>query len=73
MYKRRAKQIKNLPKTKFEKFLDTVWRELRFDSKNMINFILFYKPTSKGDKILHIFEMVLVYVVLQLAVKGVFN
>jgi hypothetical protein len=65
------RRVKHWKETKFEKFLNLTWKELRFDFKNMINWLLFYKTKGKADKVLHIIEVCIFYVFLQLAWRGV--
>jgi hypothetical protein len=43
---------------KCEKYLSNVAKEVKLDYKNMIKWLFFYKPDSKGDKILHILEVI---------------
>ena len=45
----------------------------RIEIKKMINFIMFYKPTDKLDKKWHIFEVIIIYFVLQCAWIGIFG
>jgi len=61
MIKRRVKHYKE---TEFERILKLTWKEVKFDVKKMINFLLFYRPDSKGDKILHICEVVFIWLAL---------
>ncbi len=45
--------------------------KFRIELKRMINFTMFYKAKDKRDKNWHIFEMIIIYVVLQCAWKGI--
>lgn len=47
--------------------------KLKVEIKRMINFIMFYKSKDKQDKNWHIFEIIVIYVVLQCAWKGIFG
>lgn len=67
MYKR----VKFFKKSKFEKFLDLAWQEIKLDTKKMFDWLLFYpKPKDKFEKWGHTFEVICVYIVLQFAIKG---
>lgn len=57
-------------KKEFDAWLEKVRREICKDCVSMINWLLFYKPKGKVDKILHIIEVVLVWVLIQLAYAG---
>lgn len=54
----------------FDKFYARCKKELKLNFNNMINFILFYKPKNKFDKVWHVCEMILVYIIIAYAVKG---
>jgi hypothetical protein len=56
---------------KCEKFISCVGKELKFDYKNMIKWLFFYKPDSKGDRILHIFEVVSVWYFVSRIIYGI--
>ena len=60
-------------KRKFIKFWDSFKEKSRIEIKRMLNFIMFYKPTDKLDKKWHIFEMIVIYLVLQCALIGIFG
>ena len=49
---------------KAEKFLSSFWKEIRRDFISMINWLLFYKPKDKLDKIWHTIEVVLAWVII---------
>lgn len=44
-----------------EKFLDQTWKELKRDFRGMVNWLLFYKPKDRIDKLLHIIEVIFVW------------
>ena len=60
-------------KRKFIKFWNSFKEKSRIEIKRMLNFIMFYKPTDKLDKKWHIFEMIVIYFVLQCAWKGIWG
>lgn len=45
----------------FNKTWNKIKRELRIVSKIMFNFIFFYQPKDKFDKVMHLVEMLFVY------------
>ena len=47
-----------------------VRKELTKDWTSMINWLLFYKPKGKVDKVFHIIEVVTVWLIIQLAYLG---
>lgn len=64
------KRERKFEESAFERFLNAAWKELKIDFKNMFNWLLFYKPQNKLDKILHIFEVIIVWIVIQFSLKG---
>lgn len=48
----------------------SIKREARIDWNNMWDFILYYKPKNKWDKLFHFIEMVCFYIILQFAWIG---
>ena len=44
--------------------------KFRIEFRRMLNFTLFYKPTDKLDRNWHIFEMIIIYIFLVYATKG---
>lgn len=49
---------------KVEKFLKVVWKEIKLDTKNMFNWLLFYKPHGIADKMLHCIEVFVFWAIL---------
>lgn len=59
---------------KFNKFLDRSWFIIKRETNRMIDFIMYYKkPKDKFERLLHVGEIVFIYVVLQFAWKGIFS
>lgn len=56
-----------------DKFLREAWSGLKREWRRMLNWFMYYKPTDKKDKKWHFWEMVIAYIILQFAVKGVFG
>lgn len=54
----------------FDKAINQIKKELRISFNSMINFILFYKPKNKFDKMWHVCEMVIIYIIVSYAFKG---
>lgn len=65
------KRVPNIYEVKCERFLHLVWKELRLDFKNMIKWLFFYKTDSQGDKILHICEVVFMWIIFTKVFFGV--
>lgn len=63
----RIRRAKPEIEVKLEKFFSKLGKEFRKDLADMFNFLLFYEPKGKLDKIIHIFEVICIYVVLQMA------
>lgn len=63
----RIRRAKPKIELQLEKAFSKLWKEFKKDAIAMFNWWLFYKPTGKLDKIIHIFEVICVYIVLQMA------
>ena len=63
------KSGKHPVEVKFEKFTYNLWKEVKLDIIDMINWLLFYKPdkNDKLDRTLHIIEVIIVYLIMQRA------
>ena len=55
---------------KIERFSELAWKELKIDGISMINWLLFYKPKDKMDKAWHIFEVILVWILVSKLIFG---
>lgn len=64
---------KDETEVKVENFLKRTARETKCSVKDMINFVFFYKANSKFKRGWHIFEMIIVYVLLQYAWIGIWG
>jgi hypothetical protein len=60
-------------KRKFIKKWENFKVKFRIELRKMLNFIMFYKSSDKRDRNWHIFEMVIIYFVLQCAWKGIWG
>ena len=69
-----TKKRENIYEVKLERFLHLVWKELKKDTKDMLDFLLFYKkPKDKFERLLHVIEVVSIYIIFQFAWKGAFG
>ena len=57
-------------KRHFIKKWESLKVKFRLELRRVLSFILFYRPTDKLDRNWHIFEMVIFYIILQYAWKG---
>jgi len=57
----------------FLKKWESFKEKFRIELRRMLNFIMFFKPKDKRDRNWHIFEMVVIYFVLQCAWKGIWG
>ena len=57
-------------KRRLFKFWDSFKDKLKIEVKRMLDFIMFYKPSDKLDRKWHIFEMIIIYIFLVYATKG---
>lgn len=53
--------------------LRSIWHRLEREIKRMFDWLLFYKPKDKQDKKLHYCEVIIAYILIQFAWKGLFG